>query len=184
MADAPAAATDGDAALKKAKKAKSGMGKTLLLTFGFVLAAAAAGLGATVGVLKFGGPMLAPILGTGHAGGAPAAEAVAAAAPVEYIEIDTAFTTNLVDTGRYLQVRLSVSTLNGKPVVDAMALHKPAIVSAILAVLGDLGEADIASREAKDALRLKLKDIINDVLRQRGVVGTVDEVLFVSMVIQ
>jgi flagellar FliL protein len=183
MADAPAAAIDGDAA-KKPKKAKSGMGRTLLLTLGFVLAAAAAGLGATVGVLKFGGPMLAPMLGTGHGGGGQPAAAAAVAMPVEYVEIDTAFTTNLVDTGRYLQVRLSVSTLNGKPVVDAMALHKPAIVSAILAVLGDLGEADISSREAKDALRLKLKDIINGVLRQRGVVGTVDEVLFVSMVIQ
>jgi flagellar FliL protein len=183
MADASAAVTDGDAA-KKPKKARSGMGKTLLLTLGFVLAAAAAGLGATVGVLKFGGPMLAPMLGTGHAGDGQPAEAVAPAMPVEYVEIDTAFTTNLVDTGRYLQVRLSVSTMNGKPVVDAMALHKPAIVSAILAVLGDLGETDIASREAKDALRLKLKDIINGVLRQRGVVGTVDEVLFVSMVIQ
>jgi len=161
-------------------KAKSGMARTLILALGFILAAAAAGLGAAVGMMKFGGSLVGSAPSAGHS----APEAPPPALPVEYVEIDTAFTTNLVDTGRYLQVRLSVSTLGGKTVVDAIALHKPALVSSVLAVLGDLGETDIASRDAKDQLRLRLKDTINGVLRQRGVVGAVEEVLFVSMVIQ
>ncbi|WP_439534871.1 flagellar basal body-associated FliL family protein [Polymorphobacter sp.] len=177
MANAPSPAADAKA---KPAKGKSGVGKMLVLAIGFIAAAAAAGLGAAVGVMKFGGPMLGAAPAAGHGSEAAASPAM----PVEYVEIDTAFTTNLVDTGRYLQVRLSVSTLGGKPVVDAIALHKPAIVSAVLAALGDLGETDIASRDAKDQLRVRLKDIINNVLRQRGVAGTVDEVLFVSMVIQ
>lgn len=157
-------------------KPKSGLLKTLLLVFGFVLAAGAAGLGATVGMLKFGGGMLgAP---------APSEAPPKPALPVEYVELDTPFTSNLVDTGRYLQLRISVSTLAGKPVVDAIALHKPALVSAVLAVLGDLGEADVGSRETKDQLRQKLKDVINQTLRDRGVPGTVDEVFIVSLVIQ
>ena len=164
----------------KPPKAKSGLAKTLLLVIGFVMAAGAAGLGAAVGVIKFGGQMLAvPV-----AQGAAAEAAPKPALPVEYIEIDSPFTTNLVDTGRYLQVRLSVSTLAGKPVVEAIALHKPALVSAVLAVLGELGENDVTSRDTKDALRRKLKDVINQTLRDRGVAGTIDEVFFVSLVIQ
>jgi len=173
MADAPADAP-------KPAKSKSNLVKTLLLVVGFVLAAGAAGLGAAVGVIKFGGKML----GAPAAQGASAPEPPKPALPVEYVEIDTPFTTNLVDTGRYLQLRLSVSTLAGKPVVDAISLHKPALVSAVLAVLGDLGEADLASRQTKDGLRLKLKDVINQTLRDRGVPGTIDEVFFVSLVIQ
>ena len=159
-------------------KKKSGIGKTLLLVIGFIIAAGAAGLGAAIGVLKFGGPLLGAA--TTHAPEAPAKPAQ----PVEYVEIDSPFTPNLVDTGRYLQLRLSVSTLSGKDVVDAIALHKPAIVSAVLAVLGDLGENDLATSETKDALRLKLKDVINKTLAARGVTGTIDEVFFVSLVIQ
>jgi flagellar FliL protein len=173
MADAPADAPP-------PAKPRSDLLKTVVLVLGFVLAAGAAGLGATVGVLRFGGGML----GATAPGAAPAEAPLKPALPVEYVEIDTPFTSNLVDTGRYLQLRLSVSTLAGKPVVEAIALHKPALVSAVLAVLGDLGEADVASRETKDQLRQKLKEVINQVLRDRGVPGTIDEVFIVSLVIQ
>lgn len=171
---------DDPATPPKPPKPRSGLIKTVLLAIGFVLAAGAAGLGAAVGILKFGGKMLPAPAAHGAAEEAPAKPAL----PVEYVEIDTPFTTNLVDTGRYLQLRISVSTLAGKPVVDAIALHKPALVSAILAVLGDLGEADVANRETKDTLRQKLRDVINQTLRDRGVPGTIDEVFFVSLVIQ
>lgn len=172
-----------DEAGKGAKPAKvkkpGGLGKTLVLVLGFVLAAGAAGLGAAVGMVKFGGGLLGAGGAASHA--APAAPAVG---PVEYAEIGSPFTSNLVDTGRYLQVKVSVGTTAGKPVVEAMKTHEPAVISAVLAVLGEAGEADVASREAKAALSGRVRDAINVVMRQRGVVGEVSEVFFTSLVVQ
>jgi flagellar basal body-associated protein FliL len=69
-------------------------------------------------------------------------------------------------------------------VTAALTQHKPAVVSAVLAVLAEAGEADVASRAAKDQLRVRVRDVINAVLRERGVSGGVDEVFFTSLVIQ
>ncbi len=163
-----------------AKPGKAGMLKGVGLGFAFILAAGAAGLGAAVGVLKFGGAYLPGKAGeTSHA--APSA---APSLPIEYVEIDTPFTSNLVDTGRYLQVRLSVGTTAGPAVVAAATQHKPAIISAVLGVLGEATEADVADRAAKDVMRVQVRDSINAVLRARGVAGAVDEVFFTSLVVQ
>jgi flagellar FliL protein len=103
---------------------------------------------------------------------------------VEYAEIDSAFTSNLIDTGRYLQVKISVATTAGEPVVEAITTHEPAVISAVLSVLGEAGEIDVGSRAAKAALAGRVRDAINVVLRARGVSGEVSEVLFTSLVVQ
>jgi flagellar basal body-associated protein FliL len=160
----------------KPAKAGGGLAKALFVVVAFVAGAAAGGFGAVIGAGKLG-------LG-GEAGHATDKAAVAAKAPVEYVEIDNAFTSNLVDTGRYLQVRLSVSTTGGGDVVAAIGKHKPALISAILSVLGELAEIDVADRPAKDKLRGKLKAAINDSLRAKGEAIGIDEVFFTSMVVQ
>ena len=170
MATNPAdAATDA-----KPSKTKGG-GRTFLIVLGATFGAAAGGFGAVIA---------ANALGFGGGGSAKHAEAPAPAAPVEYVELEQAFTSNLADTGRYLQVKLSVSQSGGGAVTAAIAQHKPAIVSAVLGVLGDAGEPDVATREAKDQLRDRLKGIINETLKAKGVAGKVDEVFFTSLVVQ
>lgn len=162
--------------LKKPK----GRGIAALLGFAlcFVAGAGAGGAGAAIGLLKF-----APgLVGGGH--GKAEAAADPAKVPVEYVEVDNAFTSNLVDTGRYLQVRIAVSSNGGPPVAAAMATHKPAIISAVLAVLGDLGEPDVADRVAKDRLRAKIRTAINDVMRSKAGLPGVSEVFIVSLVVQ
>jgi flagellar FliL protein len=161
-----------DVAAKPAKA--GGFGRAALLLLAFVAGAAAGGFGAVVGS---GGLKLEP----GGAGSKPAA---AAAEPVEYVEIENAFTSNLVDTGRYLQVRLSVSTRGGEAVVAAIGQHKPALISAVLSVLGECSEADVADRAAKDKLRARLKAMLNQTLAAKGVPNAVDEVYFTSLVVQ
>ena len=159
----------------KPAKAKGGMMGKLLPLLAFVAGAGAGGAGAAIAVLQFapkGG-------GEAHAPAAPPPPA-----PVEYLELDNAFTSNLVDTGRYLQVRLSLSTFGGPAAVAAIEKHKPAVVSAVLAVLGDLGEADIADQAAKEKLRAKLKEAVNAALKGRGEPFTVEEVFFISLVVQ
>ncbi|MEY2884026.1 MAG: hypothetical protein RL490_1750 [Pseudomonadota bacterium] len=169
-------ATTADPAAEAAPKKKrlAGLTRVLFIILAFAAGAVAGGFGAAIGVAKFGGG--------GHEAPPPAAAPVVAA--TEYVEIDQAFTSNLVDTGRYLQIRLSLSTSNGPTVLPAVAKHKPALVSAVLSVLGEMGEADVADRAAKDKLRARLKDTINQTLKANGTIGTIDDVFFTSLVIQ
>ncbi len=171
MADTPA---PHDAKPKKPKG--GGIARLLFIVLAFAAGAGAGGFGAVIAAGRLG------LGGRGAAG--HAAPAVVAASPVEYLEIDTAFTSNLVDTGRYLQIRLSVSTTGGPEVVAAIARHKPALVSTVLSVLGECSENDVADRVAKDKLRGRLKAAINETLRQKAVAPGIDEVFFTSLVVQ
>ena len=171
------ATTAAETDAKPAKtKGAGGAGKTVLIVIAATLGAAAGGFGAVIA---------AGALGFGGGGTAKHTEAAAPAAhAVEYVELEQAFTSNLADTGRYLQVKLSVSQSGGGAITSAMAQHKPAIVSAVLGVLGEASEADVATREAKDRLRRRLQQVINETLKHNGVAGGVDEVFFTSLVVQ
>lgn len=173
MSTAPA-----DTAAKPAKAKGGGLARMALVAVAFVAGAAAGGFGAVLGSGALG-------LGGGSAeAGHGEAKAEAAHEPVEYVEIDNAFTSNLVDTGRYLQIRLSVSTTGGEAVVAAIEQHKPALVSTVLAVLGEMAETDVADRPSKDKLRGKLRAAINAALKAKGVSQGIDEVFFTSFVVQ
>ena len=157
----------------KPAKTKGSLAKILFIVLAFVAGAGAGSFGAVIGAGKLG------MAGGGNEEAKPAVESA-----VDYVEIDTAFTSNLVDTGRYLQVRLSVSTVAGPAVVAAIAKHKPALVSAVLSVLGDCSEKDVADRAAKDKLRSRLLAAINETLAKKGVAPGIDEVFFTSLVVQ
>ncbi len=174
-----AALTTADPPEKKAKKPKGGGLGMIGVFLCCVIGAAAGGAGALVGMAKF-----APGLIGAHAEAPAAPSPAAAPTALDYIEIDNAFTSNLSDTGRYLQVRISVSSDGGPPVAAAIVKHKPAIVSAVLSVLGELGEADVADRAAKDRLRAKIRTAINEVLNRNAGVSGVREVFIVSLVVQ
>lgn len=154
------------------------LAKLLLFVPVFAGGAAAGGGGAVMALQQLGGL-------PGHAAmGAASAKTEAAPAKLDYAELDNAFTSNLVDTGRYLQLRIAVSTTGGPTVIAALTQHKLAIVSGVLAVLGEMGESDVADRAAKDKLRGKVRTAINDVLRRKAAVAGVDEVFFTSLVVQ
>ena len=162
------------------KRAK--LGRMLMLIAMFGAGIAAGGGGAVIALSQLGS---LGMLG----GGAPAkhqAEAPVLAAPakLDYVELDNAFTSNLIDTGRYLQLRIAVSTRGGPAVTAAIAQHKLAIISAVLAVLGEAGEPDVADRAAKNRLRASIRTAINEVLRVKAGTGGVDEVFFTSLVVQ
>lgn len=164
--------------LAKAAKPKGKAGGIVrILLFGVAFVAGA-------GAGSFGAIMAAAKLGIGGGSSHADAPPPLAHGPVSYVEIDNAFTSNLVDTGRYLQLRLSVSTTGGEPVTKAVELHKPALVSTVLEVLGELSEGDVADRAAKDKLRQKLKEAINKTLKENGEAQGVEEVFFTSLVVQ
>jgi len=167
-----------DAKPEKPAKPKRKLMGVLIPVLAFVAGAGAGGAGAAIAVLQFtgGGGDHAP---KGHEKAPPAP-----AGPLEYVEVENAFTSNLADSGRYLQLKLSISTFGGEEATAAIEKHKPAIVSAVLAALGEVRDADIETAGAKDALRGRLKDVINAALKTKGEPGIVEEVFFTSLVVQ
>jgi flagellar FliL protein len=170
-----------DAKPEKPAKPKRKLMGVLIPVLAFVAGAGAGGAGAAIAVLQFAGG--------GGGGGDHAAKgheeaAPAPAGPLEYVEVENAFTSNLADSGRYLQLKLSISTFGGEEATAAIEKHKPAIVSAVLAALGEVRDADIETAGAKDGLRGRLKEVINAALKTKGEPGFVEEVFFTSLVVQ
>jgi flagellar FliL protein len=174
MADA--AATEKPAKPPKAKRNILGI---LMPVLAFVAGAGAGGAGAGLAIIKF-----MPGAGGDHGKAEAQAHDPVPAGPLEYVEIDNAFTSNLADSGRYLQVKLSLSTFGGPDAIKAVEKHKPALVSAVLAALGETTDKDIETAAAKDALRGRLKDVLNTALKGKGEAGLVEEVFFTSLVVQ
>lgn len=163
--------------MTKPAKKRGGMARIMLIVAAFAGGAAAGGGGAVMAVMQLGGL-------PGAATAKAAAKDDASPGKLDYVELDNAFTSNLIDTGRYLQLRIAVSTTGGPTVTAALVKHKLAIISSVLAVLGDMGETDIANRAAKDKLRTQVRTAINDVLRRKAGTAGVDEVYFTSLVVQ
>ena len=169
---------DAAATTAPSKPARRRLAGVVAPAIAFIAGTGAGGAGALMAVMQLGGQ-----LGLPAANHAPAA-APPPAGPLDYVEIDTSFTSNLADSGRYLQVKLSLSTFGGAEAVTAIEKHRPAIVSAVLAALGETREPELASVAGKDALRDRLKQVINAALKAKGEPGTVEEVFFTSLVVQ
>lgn len=172
---------EADAKVKDAPKKRKGLPALLVPLLACVLGAAAGGAGAAIAVLKFAPGLIA---GGGAHTPAAAPHDPVPEGPLEYVEVDNAFTSNLADSGRYLQVKISLSTFGGPEAVESIEKHKPALVSAVLAALGEVREPDIESAKSKDDLRARLKGVINSALKSKGEPGGVEEVFFTSLVVQ
>lgn len=155
-----------------AEAPRPGLLKRLMLPLLFVAAGAAAGVA---------GAVFAPALLPQSGPEKPPAPKVA---PLEYVEIDNSFTANLKDTGRFVQVKIAVSTQGGAPVVEAVKRHNVAIVSAVLAVLADTDEGELTEAGGRDALARRMRIAINDVLQRKSGIAGVDDVFITSFVLQ
>jgi flagellar FliL protein len=164
---------------EKPAKTKRNLMGILVPVIAFIAGAGAGGAGAAIAMLQFAGGGGGGYAPAGHAETPPPP-----AGPLEYVEVENAFTSNLADSGRYLQLKLSISTFGGEVATAAIEKHKPALVSAVLAALGEVRDADIETATAKDGLRVRLKDVINAALKAKGEPGFVEEVFFTSLVVQ
>lgn len=105
-------------------------------------------------------------------------------APLEYVEIPTPFTANLKDTGRFVQVKIAISTQGGQPVVEAVERHRVAIVAEVLGVLTDTSEAELSTAAGREALARRMRLGINDVLQRKSGIAGVDDVFLTSFILQ
>jgi flagellar FliL protein len=170
MAEATTATAD-------AAPKKKGLIGRLLLPLLLLLGGAAAGAA---------GAIFAPTL-MPHPPGADGAKEkppTPQVAPLEYVELPNAFTANLKDTGRFVQVKIAISTQGGPPVVEAVERHKVAIVAAVLGILTDSTEEELQAPGGRDALARKMRIAINDVLQRKSGIAGVDDVFLTSFVLQ
>jgi flagellar FliL protein len=167
MADAAAAAAPSEEPPKK-----KGLLARLLLPLLLLVGGAAAGAAGAVFV-----PTLMPAKGVEDK---PAPEV----APLQYVEIPTPFTANLKDTGRFVQVKIAISTQGGQPVVEAVERHQVAIVAEVLGVLTDTSEEELSTSAGREALARRMRLGINDVLQRKSGIAGVDDVFLTSFILQ
>lgn len=151
---------------------KPGLVKRLLLPLLMLLVGLGGGYAASLFV-----PQLLPAQG-------PPKPPVPKVSPLEYVPIDNSFTANLKDSGRFVQVRIAISTNGGKPVVEELERHKIAIIAAVLGVLADTDEAALQAPGGREALTRDMRVVINDLLQRKSGIAGVDEVFLTSFVLQ
>ena len=162
-----------DAAITPATEApRPGLLKRLMLPLLLVIAGAAAGAA---------GAILAPTLLPQSGEMKPPAPQIA---PLQYVEIDNSFTANLKDSGRFVQVKIAISTQGGAPVVEAVKRHHVAIVSSVLGTLAETSEAELTAPGGREALARRMRIVINDVLQRKSGIAGIDDVFITSFVLQ
>jgi flagellar FliL protein len=107
-----------------------------------------------------------------------------AAYQATYFQIPAPFTSNMADSDAYAQISIAVSTYYDNRVILAVQAHELAIRSAILMMLAQEQEIDLATPQGKEKLQARLLQIINDTLKAKTGFGGVDNVYFTNFVIQ
>ena len=101
-----------------------------------------------------------------------------------YYTFSDDFTSNLKDSDALLQVSLACSTRRDGRVLMWLKKHELAIRSAMLNVIADTPEEDMASPQGKERLQKRLTGAINQVLVQTEGFGGIDAVYFRSLLVQ
>lgn len=103
---------------------------------------------------------------------------------VTYHQIEQPFTSNLSNSDSFAQLSLAVSTFYDERVFENVTNHEIAIRSAVLMELGQQDAAGLEEPEGKLRLKRKLRDIINDTLKEKTGFGGIEDVYFTNMVVQ
>ena len=103
---------------------------------------------------------------------------------VTYHQIEQPFTSNLSNSDSFAQLSLAVSTYYDERVFENVTNHEIAIRSAILMELGQQDPIELEAPEGKLKLKKKLRDIINETLKEKTGFGGIEDVYFTNMVVQ
>lgn len=108
----------------------------------------------------------------------------ASAYKVTYHQIEQPFTSNLSNSDSFAQLSLAISTYYDERVFENVTNHEIAIRSAVLMELGQQNAAELEEPEGKLKLKKKLRDIINETLKEKTGFGGIEDVYFTNMVVQ
>ena len=101
-----------------------------------------------------------------------------------YFEFPGTFTTNLLNSRKFLQVGLGVSTQYDDKVMTNVEAHQLGLRSEILNTISEFSEADIQGKAGREQLAKALTESINQKLIALEDFGGVQEVHFTSFVLQ
>lgn len=101
-----------------------------------------------------------------------------------YLPLEGAFTTNLADSPRLVQVELGVATNYDPQILESVKTHDLPVRSAVLGVLAQQNEAAFATAAARAGVQRQLKREINRVLADKEGFGGIANVYFSSLVVQ
>jgi flagellar FliL protein len=101
-----------------------------------------------------------------------------------YLQIDKEFMTNITGSKKVMVVQLAIMTHYDSRVFDNVKKHEFAVRSAVLDVMRQSTEADIAKPEVRTELAAKIKDVMNAMLMKYEDFGGVEDVFFTSFVMQ
>ena len=101
-----------------------------------------------------------------------------------YFEFPGTFTTNLMNSRRFLQVGLGVSTQYDDTVMGNVEAHQLALRSEILNTMSEFSEDDVQGKDGREALAAGLRESINAKLVALEDFGGIQEVHFTSFVLQ
>ncbi|QGP79953.1 flagellar basal body-associated FliL family protein [Sphingobium sp. CAP-1] len=138
--------------------------------------------------------------GGGHAGGGESHAAAAghvsghgvdlptpanpAAYQATYFQLQAPFTSNMSDTDAFAQITVAVSTYYDYRVIAAIKQHEMPVRSQVLMMLAQQPQEVLDTPQGKQMLQKKIRDIVNDILKQKTGYGGVDNVYFTNFVIQ
>ena len=101
-----------------------------------------------------------------------------------YLEIDKEFMTNITNSKKIMVVKVAVMTHYDSRVFDNIKKHEFAIRSAVLDVMRQSTEADVAKSDFRTDLAAKIKVVMNEMLMKYEDFGGIEDVFFTSFVMQ
>jgi flagellar FliL protein len=103
---------------------------------------------------------------------------------VSYYPIEEKFTSNLRDSGGFIQIGVGISTYYDERVLQNVERHEMALRSAVLMQLADQDPEVVATPKGKLGLKSRLTRAVNEVLEEKEGFGGIDDVYFTSFVMQ
>ena len=101
-----------------------------------------------------------------------------------YFEFPGTFTTNLMNSRKFAQVGIGVSTQYDESVMVNVESHQLALRSEILNAMSEFSEQDVQGKAGRVLLAAALRDSINGKLMLLEGFGGIEEVHFTSFVLQ
>ena len=101
-----------------------------------------------------------------------------------YLQIDKEFMTNITNSKKVMVVQVAVMTHYDSRVFDNVKKHEFAIRSAVLDVMRQSTEADVAKPDFRTELAAKIKVVMNEMLMKYEDFGGIEDVFFTSFVMQ
>jgi flagellar FliL protein len=101
-----------------------------------------------------------------------------------YYQMPAAFTANLANSRKVMQISITVMTHYDQLVIDNVTKHEPSIRAAILARLSSIDEQQSMAADFRATMAEELRLVINSELESAEDFGGIEKVLFTEFLMQ